>query len=72
MGRLPDVLGGNIFVGGWFEQGSVFETWDDAGYRSSISLGAVLETLIGPVFTGASLDFDGRFRLYIGVGPLLR
>jgi NTE family protein len=71
-GRLPDVLGGNIFLGGWFEQGTVFDEWDDARYRSSVSLGAIAETLIGPVFGGASFDFDGRYRVYIAIGPLFR
>jgi hypothetical protein len=35
-------------------------------------VGAVLETLLGPMFAGASLDFDGRFRWYVGIGPLMR
>jgi hypothetical protein len=35
-------------------------------------VGAVLETLLGPVFTGASVDFDGRYRLYVGLGPIFR
>ena len=25
MGRLPDVLGGNIFLGGWLENGTAWE-----------------------------------------------
>lgn len=72
VGRLSDVLGGNIFLGGWFEQGSAHATWDDMSYRHSVSLGTVMETLLGPVFGGASFDFDGRFRLYIGLGPFFR
>jgi NTE family protein len=72
VGRLPDVLGGNMFIGGWFEQGTAYNEWDEAKYRSSVSVGTILETLLGPVFGGASLDFDGRFRLYIAIGPLFR
>jgi NTE family protein len=72
VGRLPDILGGNVFVGGWFEQGSAFDRWSEATYESSTSVGAVLETLIGPVFTGASVDFEGRYRLYVSIGPLFR
>jgi NTE family protein len=70
VGRLPDVLGGNLFLGGWFEQGTTFDHWDSAKYRSSVSFGAIAETLFGPVFGGASFDFDGRFRLYVAIGPL--
>jgi NTE family protein len=72
VGRLPDVLGGNMFLGGWFEQGTTFNHWEDAEYRSSVSFGAIAETLIGPIFGGASFDFDGRFRLYVALGPLFR
>jgi NTE family protein len=72
VGRMADVLGGNIYLGGWFEQGSAHRDWDDLTYRSSVSLGTVLETLLGPVYGGASFDFDGRFRFYIGIGPLFR
>jgi NTE family protein len=72
VGRMADVLGGNIYLGGWFEQGSVHEFWDDMRYRSSLSLGTVLETLLGPVYAGTSFDFDGRFRFYVGIGPLFK
>ena len=72
VGRLPDVLGQNIFLGAFFEQGSAFDEWDDATYRSSVTVGAILETLLGPIFGGLSADFDGRFRAYIAVGPIFR
>lgn len=72
IGRLSDVLGGNIYLSGWFEQGSVHDHWDDMRYRSSVSLGAVLETLLGPVYGGGSFDFDGRLRFIIGLGPLFK
>jgi len=72
VGRMADVLGGNIYLGGWFEQASAHQTWDDMTYRSSVSLGTVLETLLGPVYGGVAFDFDGRFRFYIGIGPLFK
>lgn len=72
VGRLSDVLGGNIYLGGWLEQGSTHARWDDLSYRHSASLGLILETLLGPVFGGASFDVDGRFRLYVGLGPIFR
>ena len=72
VGRLADVLGGNIYLGGWFESGSAHRAWDDMTYRSSVSLAGVMETLLGPVYMGTAFDFDGRFRFYIGIGPLFR
>ena len=35
--RLPDVLGGNVYIGGWLEQGSVFNPRQDDKYNGSLS-----------------------------------
>ncbi len=72
VGRLPDVIGGNVFVGGWLEAGSAFQQWDTAKWRSDVGAGLILETLLGPVFAGGGIGFDGSGRFYIGIGPLLR
>ncbi len=71
-GRLPDVLGGNIFAGGWFETGSAFGAWNDIGWKGSASIGVLLESQVGPIFAGGSLGFDGRTRLYVAIGPAFR
>jgi NTE family protein len=68
IGRLPDFLGGPIFVGGWVENGSAFDDIDDAELRANASLGAILDTLIGPMLLGGSFGFDGKWRYYIGIG----
>ena len=71
--RLPDILGGNVYVGGWLEQGSAFDRWEDAKYESSLSAGVILETLFGPAFLGYSQSLnDGGGRFYIALGPFLR
>jgi NTE family protein len=70
VGRLPDFLGGPIFLGGWLENGSVFDHLDDAKLRSNGSVGAILDTLIGPVLLGGSFSYSGDWRYYIGVGRL--
>lgn len=71
-GRLPDVIGGNIYLGGWLEAGSAFDRWDAAVWHGDAAVGLILETLIGPVFAGGSVGFDGGGRFYVGIGPLLR
>ena len=48
VGRLPDFLGGPIFLGGWLENGSAFDDLDKAKLRTNGSVGAILDTLIGP------------------------
>ena len=71
--RLPDVLGNNAYYGGWFEQGSAFDEWSDASYKTSLSAGIVLETLLGPVFVGYSHSVtDGGGRFYLALGPFVR
>ena len=71
--RLPDVLGGNTYFGGWLEQGSAFNSWNDAEYKASLSTGVIMETLFGPAFVGYSQSLtDGGGRFYIAIGPFLR
>lgn len=72
IGRLPDFLGGNIFVGGWVENGSTFERLGRARVRTNATALVVLETFLGPAYAGGSVGFDGRGRFYVGIGPLFR
>jgi NTE family protein len=73
VGRLPDVLGGGVFLGGWVEAGSTFDAWDrDKDWKSDVTVGAILETLLGPVFLGGSIGFTGGGRFYIALGPFFK
>jgi NTE family protein len=67
--RLPEVLGGGVFGAAWLETGSAF---DGEGLRTNVSTGLVIETLLGPLFAGGSVGFDGRHRIYVGMGPLFQ
>ena len=40
VGRLPDFIGGPVFVGSWFENGSAFDTHENADINSQIAFGA--------------------------------
>jgi NTE family protein len=70
LGRLPDFVGGPVFAGFWIENGSTFDDIGDADLRSSISAGAILDTLIGPVAIAASFGDNGHFRPYLSIGGL--
>ena len=72
VGRLPDFIGGPVFVGAWLENGSAFDTDENADIHTQTALGLVLDTLIGPVVAGTSFGFDGGFRFFIGVGRVVR
>jgi NTE family protein len=70
--RLPDFIGGPLFLGSWLETGSAFDSWSDIGWSTHVSVGLIADTLIGPVFGGASFGFDGATRVYIAIGQLFR
>lgn len=70
IGRLPDFLGGPMFLGGWVENGSAFDDISDAKIKTNVTIGGIGDTLVGPVLLAASFDFSGRWRYYIGIGRL--
>jgi NTE family protein len=70
--RLPDFLGGPVFLGSWLETGSAFDSWSNINVATHVSVGVIADTLIGPVFGGASFGFDGATRFYIAIGQLFR
>jgi NTE family protein len=69
-GRLPDFMGGPIFVGAWLETGNAFNSGESAAPRTNVSGGAIIDTLVGPVILAGSAGFDGRWRTYIGIGRI--
>ena len=54
------------------ENGDAFDDWDDVTFRSQVSGGLILETLVGPMILAGSAGFDGRWRTYVGIGRLFR
>ncbi len=70
--RLPDLFGGNFYVGAWLEGGSAFDARQDASWMVCASGGVILESLVGPVFAGASISRDGHRRVYVAIGRLIR
>ena len=70
--RLPDLIGGNFYVGAWLEAGSAFDARQNLSWVDCASGGVVLESILGPIFAGASISRDGHRRLYVSVGRLIR
>lgn len=66
--RLPDFVGGPVLLGGWIEEGSAFDSLATAQFDTNVTVGLVTPTLVGPVFAGASVGFDGSRRFYVGIG----
>jgi NTE family protein len=71
-GRLPDFMGGPIFIGGWLENGAAFNTDEDADFNTHLAFGFVVDTLVGPMALGASAGLDGGWRTFISIGRLFR
>lgn len=65
---LPAFIGGKVYLGGWYEGGSVFEKFNLARYRQSATGGALMETPLGPIFIGGSLGDGGRGKFYFSLG----
>ena len=72
IGRMPDFLGGAAHVGVWLENGDAFDDWKALSWRTHVTTGLVVDTLIGPMLLGGSAGFDGRWRTYVGIGRLFR
>jgi len=69
--RLPDVIGGNVYAGSWLETGSAWDDWQSKDWHTNVSVGVIVESLIGPIFAGGSIGKnDGRF--FVAIGPLFR
>ena len=68
--RLPDFLGGPVWLGGWLENGSAFNDIDSAKWYTNVSTALLADTIIGPTLLAASIDLRGGWRYYMGVGRL--
>lgn len=69
---IPSFLGGNTYIGAWYEGGSVFGEPSVQRYRQSMTGGVIVETPIGPVFVGGSVNDAGRGRFYFSFGRVFR
>ena len=49
-----------------------FQRLGQLDWKSDATGGLILETLLGPVFLGGSVGFDGGGRFYVSLGPLFK
>jgi NTE family protein len=69
---IPTFLGGKTYIGAWYEGGSAFERFADSEYMQSVSVGTIIETPVGPVFVGGSVNQNGRGRFYFSFGRVFK
>jgi NTE family protein len=72
VGRLPDFMGGPMFIGAWLENGAVFNSHENVDWNTHIGAGLVFDTLVGPVLLGTGVGLDGGWRIIFGVGRIFR
>ena len=70
IGKLPPVLGGSVFLGGWYEAGG-FSLPGQQTWRQNGTIAFVAETPLGPFYTGWSLGhatdrWKGKFTFLVG------
>lgn len=70
--RLPDFMGRSVFVGAWAESGTAWDHDRDGQLTAHGSAAIVADTLIGPLFAGASAGIRGESRFFIGIGRIFR
>ena len=72
--RLPPLVGGKIYWGGWYEAGSAFGTSaGDAGpviVRGTANLGIIADTIVGPVAIAGAVSPTGQSRINFTIGRL--
>lgn len=70
--RLAEGALGRLYLGGWIDEGATFERLSEARFYTNVNAAAVLESPLGPVFFGGSVGGEGRYRIYVAIGPFLR
>jgi NTE family protein len=72
--RLPQIVGGKIYWGGWYEAGSAFgSAASDPGpvvVRGTFNLGLIADTIVGPITLAGSVSPTGQSRVNFSLGRL--
>jgi NTE family protein len=70
--RLPQLVGGKIYWGGWYEAGTAFGTAAlDPGpiaVRGTFNIGIIADTIVGPVGLAGSVSPTGQSRVNFSIG----
>jgi NTE family protein len=68
--RLPQLVGGKIYWGGWYEAGSAFNDLNTVVVRGTFNLGVIAETIVGPIALATSVSPTGESRVNFSIGRL--
>ncbi len=68
--HLPQLVGGKIYWGGWYEAGSAFNDSSAVVVRGTINLGFIADTIVGPIALAGSVSPTGQSRVNFSIGRL--
>src|SRR5271165_1959950 len=68
--HLPQLVGGKIYWGGWYEAGSAFDDPSTVVVRGTFNLGVIAETIVRPIAVAGSVSPTGQSRLNFSIGKL--
>jgi NTE family protein len=68
--RLPQLVGGRIYWGGWYEAGSAFNDPGSVVVRGTFNLGIIADTFVGPIALATSVSPTGQSRVNFSIGRL--
>ncbi|HET7890935.1 MAG TPA: patatin-like phospholipase family protein [Candidatus Sulfotelmatobacter sp.] len=72
--RLPELVGGRVYWGGWYEAGAAFgSAASDPGpiaIRGTFNLGFIADTIVGPIVLAGSVSPTGQSRINFSVGRI--
>ncbi len=66
--RLPQLVGGKIYWGGWYEAGTAFNGPGTIVVRGTFNLGVIAETIVGPITLATSVSPTGEIRVNFSIG----
>jgi NTE family protein len=68
--HLPQLVGGKIYWGGWYEAGTAFNDPSTIVVRGTFNLGVIAETIVGPIALATSVSPTGESRVNFSIGRL--
>jgi NTE family protein len=68
--HLPQLVGGKIYWGGWYEAGTAFNDPSTIVVRGTFNLGFIADTIVGPIALAGSVSPTGESRVNFSIGRL--
>ena len=72
LARMAEGALGRLYFGSWIDEGATFEQLKGTQFHTNLSAAFVFESPLGPMFAGGSVGGDGRYRIYVGLGPVFK